>query len=340
MDINLIKEKINSKEYEFLRSDDKLKNNILLLTLGGSLSYGTNIETSDHVSDIDLRGIRMNSLEEILSMNCDDKPYENKDLDVVIYPLKQIITLLAKCNPNTIELLGTKEEHIFYLSEEGKMLRDNSHLFLSQMAGSSFGGYATAQLRRLENALARGEYPQEKKEEHILKAMHSKLDMVRNELSLSDDMFYLSVNNSLKPEFDKEIFMNVNFKNIPFRDFQVVYSELSQIIKSFDKLNHRNSKKDELHLLKHAMHLIRLLKMGAEILRGEGINTYREKDKELLLDIRNGKYSYDEIFEMTNIFEQEFLYAKKHSVLPKTVNQKEITELTMEINKKSILKYL
>lgn len=85
------------------------------------------------------------------------------------------------------------------------------------------------------------------------------------------------------------------------------------------------------------MHLIRLLKMGSEILRGEGINTYREKDRDFLLDIRNGKYSYDDIFEMTNDFEEEFLYAKKHSVLPVSVDKNKINDLTMEINKKALL---
>lgn len=338
MDINLVKQKIAGKEYEFLRNDEKLKNSIILLTLGGSLAYGTNIEREDHVSDIDLRGIRTNSLSEVLTMECDDKPYENKDLDVVIFPLKQMITLLSKCNPNTIELLGTKEEHLFLLSEEGKMLRDNSDLFLSQMAGASFGGYATAQLRRLENALARGEYPQAKKEEHILKAMQSKLSMLQDRLCVENgNKFDLYIANSQKTGFDKEVYMDVKLKNVPFRDFKEIYGELGQIVKGFDKLNHRNSKKDEIHLLKHAMHLIRLLKMGSEILRGEGINTYREKDRDFLLDIRNGKYSYDDIFEMTNDFEGEFLYAKKHSVLPVSVDKNKINDLTMEINKKALL---
>ncbi len=46
-------------------------------------------------------------------------------------------------------------------------------------------------------------------------------------------------------------------------------------------VNHRNNKKDELHLNKYAIHLIRLFLMGIEILEGKGINTYRANDKEL-----------------------------------------------------------
>ncbi len=107
----------------------------------------------------------------------------------------------------------------------------------------------------------------------------------------------LYINKSEKVDLDSEIFMDVNLKNYPLRDFKNIYSEMSNIVKDYEKLNHRNSKKDELHLNKHALHLIRLLKMGTELLEGKGINTYREKDRSLLLDIRNGKYSYEEIFE-------------------------------------------
>ena len=333
MDINYVKKQIESEKYNFLRTDEKLDKHIMLLTLGGSLAYGTNIESAEHTSDIDLRGIRLNTKDEILSMKCDDKPFEDRGLDVVIYPLKQMINLLSKCNPNTIELLGTKDEHIFHLSEEGKLLKDNSDLFLSQLAYGAFGGYATAQLRRLENALARGEYPQAEKEKHILKSIQRKIITFEDRYKpLTKNMLNLYIDDSIKTGFEKEIFMDINLNKYPLRDFTGAYSEMRQIVSDYDKLNHRNSKKDELHLLKHAMHLIRLLKMGTEILEGKGINTYREFDRTLLLDIRNGKYTYEELFELVNIFEKEFEYAYKNTCLPERIDQDKVDELTIELN--------
>lgn len=77
---------------------------------------------------------------------------------------------------------------------------------------------------------------------------------------------------------DTEIFIDINLKHYPLRDFKNIYSDMNNIVKDYSKLNHRNSKKDELHLNKHAMHLIRLLVTGTEILEGKGINTYREKE--------------------------------------------------------------
>ena len=53
---------INSKQYDFLRTNEHLGNKIILLGLGGSYAYGTNVETSD----IDIRGCALNSKEELL----------------------------------------------------------------------------------------------------------------------------------------------------------------------------------------------------------------------------------------------------------------------------------
>ena len=83
----------------------------------------------------------------------------------------KIITLLINCNPNTIELLGLNPEHYLYLNDIGEMLLHNSYLFLSRRAINSFGGYAEAQLRRLQNALARDSFSQSEKEQHILNSV-------------------------------------------------------------------------------------------------------------------------------------------------------------------------
>ena len=44
---------LQREEYDFLRTNKHLGNNILFLTLGGSHAYGTNVEGSD----IDIRGV-------------------------------------------------------------------------------------------------------------------------------------------------------------------------------------------------------------------------------------------------------------------------------------------
>ena len=328
-----IMKKINSKEYDFLRENEHLGDNIILLTLGGSHAYGTNVEGSD----LDVRGIAVERPKEIIGLSSFEQ-FENRETDTVIYGLRKVISLMKNCNPNVIEMFGTKDNQLIVCNKYGKLIRDNLDLFLSKKAIHSFGGYATAQLRRLQNALARDNYPQQEKEKHILNSIKNQLSSIEDRYKkLENGDLKLFLGKSDKEDMDQEIFMTININDYPLRDFKNIYSEMSNIVKDYGKLNHRNSKKDELHLNKHAMHLIRLLIMGREILEGKGVNTYREKEKDLLLDIRAGKYTYDEIFEMVDRYDSEFKYAADNTSLPEKPNHNKIEDLVMQINKEVIL---
>ena len=320
---------LNKKEYNFLKEDDRFTNKRLaLLTYGGSHAYGTN----NKGSDIDLRGIYLPTKQEILSMTCDEKPFTNTVTDTVIYPLKQIVELLCNCNPNTIEILGTREEDIFAINDIGKILRENAYVFLSQKAYDSFNGYAVSQLRRLQNAIARDSLAQPDKEEHILQSIKRRMDTFEiSYKDICDGELNLYIDDTDREGYDKEIYIDINLKNYPLRDLRSMLGEMNETVKQYGKLNHRNNKKDEPHLYKHAMHLIRLMMMGIDILEGKGINTYR-KEKDFLLDIRHGKYSFDEIFEITDEYDRKFREAKEHTDLPKYVDMDKVNELIAEIN--------
>ena len=97
---------LNTLEYDFLRTNPHLGNNIILLGLGGSHAYGTNVEGSD----VDIRGIALNSKSDILGSS-NFEQVVNEATDTTIYSVRKIISLLTSCNPNTIEMLGLKPEH-------------------------------------------------------------------------------------------------------------------------------------------------------------------------------------------------------------------------------------
>jgi predicted nucleotidyltransferase len=115
MTINEIKSLIQTPEYDFLRTNEHLGSNIILLTLGGSHAYGTNVEGSD----VDIRGCALNAKDEILT-NKNFEQFVNENTDTTIYAFNKLITLLSNVNPNTIEMLGCKPEHYLYLSPIGK----------------------------------------------------------------------------------------------------------------------------------------------------------------------------------------------------------------------------
>lgn len=326
---------INSSEYDFLKTNPHLGDNIILLAYGGSHSYGTNTEDSD----VDIRGIAIEREQEILGLSKFEQ-FVNEQTDTTIYALRKVVSLMLNCNPNVIEMLGVKDEHLFILTEEGKLLRDNINLFLSKKAINSFGGYATAQLRRLQNSLVKDQYPQVEKEEHILNSIIRQMEHLKQHYNnFTNEEIKLYLDKSNKEDFEEEIFMDINLKHYPLRDFKNIYSEMSEVTKGYGKLNHRNRKKTELSLNKHAMHLVRLLIMGAEVLEGKPIQTYRTNDREFLLDIRNGKYTYKQIFEMVDEYDKKFKYAADNTELPSKPNFNKIEELIISINKKRLRKW-
>ena len=97
-------------------------------------------------------------------------------------------------------------------------------------------------------------------------------------------------------------------------------------------------------IAKHSMHLLRLYMMCEDmLLRGE-ISAYREKEHDLLMDIRNGKYlgsdgrPNKEFFDLVRDYEVRLDYAKEHSVLPDKPDMKRIEQFMMDVNKKQIMK--
>lgn len=147
MTIEEIKEKIKTDPaYEFLRTDSHLGDNICLLYLSGSYAYGTNVEDSD----IDLRGVALNSKEEIL-LGQDFQVVANNHLDVKIYSFKKMIKMLCSNNPSVIEIFGLKPEHVLYANSIGKDLLTRKDMFLTKRVASAFNGYIQDSLKLLKS---------------------------------------------------------------------------------------------------------------------------------------------------------------------------------------------
>ena len=329
---------INSKQYDFLRTNEHLGNKIILLGLGGSYAYGTNVETSD----IDIRGCALNSKEELLG-NRKFEQFVNEETDTTIYGFNKLVSLLSNCNPNTIEILGLKPEHYIYLSDIGHELIYNSEMFLSKKAVQSFGGYANSQLRRLDNKAVRL-VNQEQRENHILNSINNaKYTFPGKYFYYPEDSINLYIDKSQQEDYDTEIFMDVNLHHYPLRDYKSMWSEMNNIVKDYSKIGKRNQHAIEHNKLgKHMMHLVRLFYMCFDILENHKIVTYRTKEHDLLMDIRNGKYldnnkqPVPEFFEMVNELEKRLDYDKENTDLPSNPDYKRIEEFVIDVNERTI----
>jgi len=327
---------IHEPPYRKLLEDLSKERKIIYLTYGGSHAYGTNVEESD----IDIRGIALKTKRELLGSQGFEQ-FINQEADMTIYAVDKFIQLASNMNPNIIEFFGTKQEHRFLVADEAKMILDNQDIFISQKAINSFGGYAGSQLRRMENSLSTNTL-QSDKEKHILQTLNNMEKHLQTHYTSYDKAnFKLHQHDSKREGFNTEIFVDIDLKDYPLRDFYSIQSEMTSAISAYDKLNHRNSKKSEKKLDKHVMHLIRLYLMLFDILEKGQIITYRVNEIELLMDVRNGGYSknnYEKLYDLLDVYEKRLEYAKLHTNIPEKPDYKKIDELLITINEIS-LKY-
>ncbi len=338
MTMEEIKNKLHTEEYAFLKNNQHLCENVMLLTLGGSHAYGMETEHSD----LDVRGIAFNSKEEIL-LGEDFEQVVDVPTDTSIYSFNKMIQLLTNNNPNTIEILGCNSEQYLYMTTLGKELLDNRKMFLSQICIHTFGGYASSQLRRMENKAARL-VSQSENEAYILKSIQNAQYDFRNRYyphSESDVQLY--VDEAVQEGYDTEIFMDVHLKHYPLRDWTGMWNEMKAIVSSYNKIGMRNEKAISHNKLgKHMAHLIRLYMMCIDILEKEEIITYRANEHDLLMSIRNGEYLDEnrqpraEFYDLLNEYEKRFEYAKKNTTLPQIPDYKRINEFKSYINEKIV----
>lgn len=339
MTVDEIKTLVESPTYDFLRNNEHLKGKIIFMCFGGSHAYGTNIEGSD----VDLRGCALNSVSDILGLSSFEQVVDN-NTDTTVFAFNKLVHLLSQCNPNVIEMLGCKPEHYWMTTAIGIEMITQQHLFLSQRAAYTFGGYAFSQLRRLENAIARDKVSQPKKEEHIRNSIEKVIRNFNQEQNVTPVQYSLYVDDAAHDGMEAETFIDVSLQHYPVRDLKSFVNDINNVINDYSgNLRWRNRKKDDLHLNKHAMHLIRLYLMCIDILTLEKVITYREKDHDLLMDIRNGKFQREDgtfdsaFFDMVNELSAKMEDAKKNTSLPKSPDCHKIEEFVMDVNRRSIM---
>lgn len=143
-----------------------LKKHTILLSVGGSVAYGMAMPTSD----LDVKGIVIAPESTVLGFaknfeQADGKDhlqvfedliperlsvYKENGYEGVAYDLRKFFTLASKGNPNILEVLFCDDEDVLLNSPQGKLLRENRQLFLSQVVRYSYTGYAVAQLKRIK----------------------------------------------------------------------------------------------------------------------------------------------------------------------------------------------
>lgn len=330
-----------SPEYSFLYENPHLNNNIVFLGLGGSYAYGLAKETSD----IDVRGIALRSKEEIL-LGRDFETVTNNITDTTVYSLDKICHLLLACNPNVVEIFGLKPNQYIYANNEFiQEFVSLKEAFLSKKCINSFGGYASSQLRRLSNKAAR-DVAQQEREQHVLKSIeYAEIDY-RNKATYADSnsTFKLYVDKAVTPDNDFEIFIDTNVKHYPLREYLAYLNTYHGVVRDYDKGDSKRNRKavENDKLDKHSTHLIRLYYMVFDILEHHEVVTYREKEHEFLMQLRNGLYIDEnkqpkqELFDLVDRLEDKFDKLIKLTTLPDEPDYDTIYKWLASVNERII----
>lgn len=113
----------------------------------GSVSYGTNLPTSD----VDIRGLFCADPINIRTPFFRIREVEDgSEEDTKLYELSHFLKLCLDCNPNIIEMLWLDDVDIIQRSPGYDLLRANRATLLSARIAFTTSGYAMAQLKRIK----------------------------------------------------------------------------------------------------------------------------------------------------------------------------------------------
>ena len=278
------------------------ESNLIYRVVAGSQAYG--LDTPE--SDLDVRGVCIPPRRYLLGLSPFEQwEHQEEAGDVVIYALAKFVRLALACNPNVIELLHTDPRHVLFVNDYGRRLLEHRHLFLSKRAGQSFTEYAISQLRRIER--------------------HHRWIINPPDHQPTPEEF------AAWPAEGRYKFPD----NDAYRAYQAALKHWNQYQ---EWQRNRNPARAELERqygydTKHAVHLLRLLKMGMEILETGQVHVYRP-DLEWLRAVRHGLLSYEELLALAATYEARLGQLYDISPLPDEPDADAAEALVVELQEK------
>ncbi len=341
---------------------DWIKNNGLLIfeVIAGSRAYGLDTEKSD----TDIRGVYVLPKELFYGLEYTGQ-VNNGTNDIVYYELKRFVELLAKSNPNILEMLNVPESCILHRDSIMDMLKPG--MFVSKMCEKTFANYAFTQIKKAYGLEKKIVNPVEEQRKSVLDFCYvyegkqaTALEKYLAEKQFRQEYIGLSVITHLKDCYNlfysaagmykgivrKEHANEVCVSSIPKGEqaLAMLYFNkdgYSVYCKKYKEYREWEAKRNEERYSatithgknydsKNMMHVFRLLLMAKEIAVEGTVNVFR-KDRDFLLSIKEGKFEYEELVKKAATIEGELpvLYAK--SGLPEEPDVMVINQLLVHM---------
>jgi len=337
-------------------------------TIVGSRAYGTNGEDSD----TDVRGVAvLNDLKYYFGFLNRFEQHEDNQSDTVIYDIRKAFNLIADANPNMLDMLFSEEKFHLKVRDEFKPVLENRDKFLSKRVRFTYTGYSAAQLKRIKSARSWLLNPPKGKPLRSDFGLPEQGLLSKDDLGafqwvlanlLKDSIEYLNFSDDTKKELDNANWIGlIQQKGMPNNSFDQLQKitgasdewmnvmrreqEYINAKRHYDSYtqwkNSRNKKRAILeekygYDTKNALHLVRLMRMGKEILTTGKVLVFRP-DRDELKEIKSGSWKYEQIEEYAETMEKEIASLYDASPLPKEPNRNELDKLCIGVVEKCLI---
>lgn len=340
----------------------KTKGLLLFECISGSRSYNLDLPQSD----TDLKGVFIAPQESFFGL-VETKQINNESNDEVYYELGRFVDLLCKSNPNIIELLAIRSEFVQHHNPLFSLFKPK--YFLSKKCKDTFAGYAQTQIRKARGLNKKMLNPMSEEKKNILDFCYvlrgittvPLKNWLKGQNSQQEFCGLVSINHSkglfglyygkekgFKGIMAAENSQDVSLSSIPkgekleaYLSFNVdAYSQYCKDYKEYwawvEKRNEHRYQNTMEHGknydAKNMMHTFRLLDMAYEIATQKKINVWRE-NREGLLAIRAGEFSYDDLLLNAEVKLEEIENAYNNSDLPEEPDRATAEKILINIRR-------
>lgn len=329
----------------------------------GSRAYGLHNKNSD----TDIKGVYVLPKELYYGLEYVEQ-VNNETNDIVYYELSRFVELLLNNNPNMLELLALPSNCVLYKHPLFDML--NMELFLSKQCEKSFANYAFTQIEKASGLEKKIMNPIDKRKKTVLDFCYVAIEsrsLLLNEYLINHNLkqedcglskinhfkdsyflfhsggstYYGIISNEMANEIHlTSIVDGENAKAILFFNKEAYSVYCKQYREYWDWVDKRNEERykgtmahGKKYDAKNVMHVFRLLNMATEIATENKVNVLRQ-DRDFLLNVKSGKYEYDDLVEQATNIKDSLIELFKKSTLQESPDTLAINQTLVKMRQK------
>ena len=294
----------------------------------------------------------------------------DQKLEGSVYGLRKLARLAADCNPNILDILFCRDQELRIVTPLGQRLREEAPRFLSARARHSYAGYANAQLKRIRGHRAwlldpprheptRAEFglpghtliPRDQLQaaEAAIRKQVDSWEIDYGELppsqvvALQERITSVLAEQSIGADEQwataaRLVGLDENLVHVMLQER--AYKAAHRHFKQYQTWKkQRNPARAELEArfgydTKHGAHLVRLLRMGREIVETGEVHVWRgDRDADELRAIRAGAWSYEALNDYADQQMDELAGLEREGrvAVPPRVDRDAINDLIVSI---------